>query len=137
MIIHIFMYLEESELFVNCSLLLFSSPYLLLLLGTNLSLAFTFLNPPWNAALACIHTTIKNLLNISTLKGSRSESPYKHETVKRRKGQESDKKGKNMIWAKALGRSRDQILRIGWGRQSNFRWENKTIKNTSKMEHKF
>jgi len=53
------MYLDESELLVNVSLLLLSSPSLLFLFGTNLSLAFPFLNPPWNAALAYIDMSIK------------------------------------------------------------------------------
>jgi hypothetical protein len=53
------MYLDESELLVNVSLLLLSSPSLLFLFGTNLSLAFPFLNPPWDAAVAYIDMSIK------------------------------------------------------------------------------
>ena len=151
------MYLDESELLVNVSLLLLSSPSLLFLFGTNLSLAFPFLNPPWNAALACIDMSIKeasqhkqtqipdqNLhMNMILVKSFffPDSWPFLLLTVScscgDSDGQKMERSRISQKWKAKTWfeeRSSDKIFKTGWGRQSNFIRENKTKQKQATWE---
>ena len=154
------MYLDESELLVNVSLLLLSSPSLLFLFGTNLSLAFPFLNPPWNAALAYIDMSIKeasqhkqtqipdqnlhmNMILVKSFFFQFLTSPsfdsfmfmWRFWRSKIGKVKNLSKmKSKNMIWAKAWGKIQRQNLQDRLGQTIQFIWENKTKQKQATWE---
>jgi len=154
------MYLDESELLVNVSLLLLSSPSLLFLFGTNLSLAFPFLNPPWNAALAYIDMSIKeasqhkqtqipdqnlhmNMILVKSFFFRFLTSPsfdsfmfmWRFWRSKIGKVKNLSKmKSKNMIWAKAWGKIQRQNLQDRLGQTIQFIWENKTKQKQATWE---